>query len=195
MITVAVINEDLGIKAWWDRIVVLEDEVKSGMECSACKGVGNLGVKCPDCNGTKAHRGRPESGWECDSCMGGKGSVPRPMGFVPCELCSGRTTSTIIIPDDAETKPTTGTIQSIGQLCGYIKLEGAYIKLPDDVCLHIGDRVVFQRHSGHLFELGKKSEFKVRIIKESEVLCTTIGGVGKPISPEINKELAEVGIK
>lgn len=198
MITVAVINEELALSAFWDRIVVEEDEFRSGMECSACGGIGHRGLECPECHGNGAFRGKVNdiNDWSCSTCTVGEGPLKKTLKFAPCPVCNGKGTSTIIIPDDAQTKPTTGVVKSIGGLCGYIKLEGSYIKLPEDACIKVGDRVVYHSHTGNYYELGKDNKTKIRVLKESEVLCRIHSAQEKSKSFEEGSypEIKEVGV-
>lgn len=157
------------MEAYNDRIVVLVDSYKSGRECSKCGGKGHLGVKCPYCLGTGTFKGKGED--SCPDCTIGSGPLSKTLGHVACDLCSGQGTSSIIVPEDAEKRPTTGVITSVGWLCHQIKTPEGYIPRPVASCLAVGDRVIFTNFSGNEYELGSaKKKFVVRILKEAEVL-------------------------
>jgi len=195
MITVTVVNEEMALQAGWDRVIVLEDPYKSGRECLSCGGLGHEGEPCTECHGNKKYRGKVESDDECTTCTVGQGVFRRSLGFLPCNGCKGSGTSSIFIPDDAQTRPTTGVIQSLGPLCGYIRMHGDWVLVPVAARYKVGDRVIFHAHVGNKFELGSKNDVVIRFIKESELLGTVKGIVKK--SPEHGefKELKEVGIE
>jgi len=46
MITLAVLNEELGMDATQDRVIILEDEYKSGRDCTKCLGKGHTNEAC-----------------------------------------------------------------------------------------------------------------------------------------------------
>jgi len=188
------INEVKSMEAYADRIVVLLDEYKSGRECSKCLGKGHLGVICHYCAGIKTFKGRTDES-PCPDCSVGTGPLQKSLGFVLCDLCHGQGTSSIIVPEDSEKRPTTGVITSVGALCNLIRIEGQWVRRPSEACLAVGDRIVFTLYSGNEFELGSnKNKSVIRILKESEVL----GRLSKAqsITPQVNeyKELTEVGI-
>jgi co-chaperonin GroES (HSP10)/phage FluMu protein Com len=158
-----------GMEAYYDRIVVLQDEYKSGRECVKCKGKGHLDVKCPQCKGTKQFKGKYDG--ECPDCTIGSGPLSKTLGHVPCDLCAGQGTSSIIVPEDAEKRPTTGVITSVGHMCRFMKTPEGLIPRPSEQCLAVGDRVIFTNFSGNVYELGShKNKSVVRILKEAEVL-------------------------
>jgi co-chaperonin GroES (HSP10) len=196
MITHGTLNDAVReMEAYSDRIVVIIDEYKSGRECLRCEGKGHSGMICPHCKGKKTFKGRIDEA-ECPDCSVGSGPLRKTLGFVPCDLCSGQGTSSIIVPEDAEKRPTTGVITSVGALCGMIRVSGEWVRIPEEAMLHVGDRVVFTLYSGNEFELGAaKNKSVIRILKESEVL----GRLSKTprISPTTREfgDLAEVGMQ
>jgi len=197
MITLAVLNEELVMDATQDRVIILEDEYKSGRDCTKCLGKGHTYEACSECGGRGTYRGQPESRdpGPCTSCSVGEGPLKRTLKYKPCDVCNGTGTSSIVIPDDAKTRPTTGIVKAIGPLCGYNRIGGEWVKLPDEACLKIGDRVLYHAHCGNIFEMGSKNEIKIRYVKESEILGRLHGVVKKsPAQGEFN-ELTEVGIK
>lgn len=157
------------MEAYGDRIVVLQDEYKSGRECVKCEGKGHLNVICPYCKGTKQFKGKGDG--ECPDCTIGSGPLSKTLGHVPCDLCSGQGTSSIIVPEDSEKRPTTGVITSVGWLCDFMKTPEGFVPKPPNERMKTGDRVIFTNFSGNVYELGSaKKKFVVRILKEAEVL-------------------------
>jgi co-chaperonin GroES (HSP10) len=196
MITYAVVNEDLAMEASMDYIIVLEDEYKSGRDCSACDGKGHLNIECSECHGRGTYRGKPfdiEPGY-CTTCTVGQGPLRKTLKFMPCHICNGTGTSSIVIPDDAQVRPTTGVVQSLGPLCGYIRTGGEWVKIPTECQLKNGDRVLYHQHTGKIFELGAQGKVKIRYIKEGEILGRLHGVVKRTPTQGEFGELKEVGI-
>lgn len=184
------INE---LEAWEDRVVVLVDEYKSGRECVKCNGKGHLDVKCPHCGGNGYFKGRREDG-PCPDCTIGEGPLSKSLGRVPCDLCFGQGTSSIIVPEDAEKRPTKGVITSVGPLCRYFRGSGALLPKPPDCILKIGDHVFFTLYSGNEFLLGPSNkQICIRILREAEILGKLRSNV--KIEPETFQELADVGMR
>lgn len=194
MITLAVINEELAMDATQDRVIVLEDPYKSGRECAACEGKGHQGIKCEECKGNGYYRGKQSSDAECTTCTVGEGPLKRTLKYMPCLICKGSGSSSIIIPDDAKTRPTTGVVQSLGPLCGYVRVGGEWVEIVKDAKLKVGDRVLYTNYTGNIFELGAKKDIIIRILKESEVLARLQGIVKSTPEQGEHKELAEVGL-
>lgn len=48
----AVINDKLGLEALGDNIIVLEDQFRTGYECTKCDGSGHGEEQCPRCQGS-----------------------------------------------------------------------------------------------------------------------------------------------
>jgi co-chaperonin GroES (HSP10) len=183
MITYAVINEEIAIESLFDRVVIVEDKFRSGYECITCNGLKHTGVQCKYCKGTTFHKGKPENG-ACPDCSTGGGPLARSLGYEICPSCKGTGSSSIVMPEEKEdTRPTIGTIQSIGSLVKTVQ---------------VGDRVGYTNFSGHIFDIGRKDKIKIRILKESEILFR-LHGVAKNKSQDIEnaefKELKEVGIE
>lgn len=160
------------MEAYYDRVVVIQDEYKSGRECTKCSGKGHLGVKCKYCKGTGFFKGNFDLG-ECPDCRVGSGPLSKSLGHVLCDLCSGQGTSSIIVPEDAEKLPTTGVITSVGWLCHFLKTETGYAPRHPDHIPKVGQRVAFTNFSGNMYELGSGHEkVTVRVLKEAEILVT-----------------------
>jgi hypothetical protein len=194
MITITVINEEMGMEATQDRVIVLEDPYKSGRECVACEGKGHQGISCEECHGTGKYRGNKRSDSNCTTCSVGEGPFLRVLKYMPCIVCRGTGTSSIAIPDDQQTRPTTGIIKSIGPLCGFIRIGGEWVELPEKAKLKEGQRVAYHQHCGNIFELGAKKDIKIRVIKESEVLLRIHGIMKKTPEQGEFTELKEVGL-
>lgn len=197
MITLAVINEEMGMEASMDRVIVLEDPYKSGRDCTTCNGTGEeKGVKCVECGGNHYYRGKkPRAGEDepdnCTTCVVGEGPLQRKLKWNPCPTCKGKGTSSLIIPEDSQTRPTTGVIQSVGPLCGYRIVAGEWLKMPAEACFKVGDRVLYHNMTGSIFDIGDK---RIRYIKEAELLGRLHGVVAKtPLQGE-HAELKEVGM-
>lgn len=195
MITVGIINEQLAIEPFQDRVLVLMDGYRSGRECLKCEGKMHLGVKCEYCKGTKFHNAKEENG-SCRDCEVGTSDLRRSLGFEPCDLCKGTGTSSIIIPEDSQTRPTTGKIVGIGALCGKIRIDGQWIDLPEDAKVKKGDRVIFTNFSGNEYELpdGKGNKVKFRLLKEVELMGRLHGVEKKTLENTAFAELEGVGI-
>jgi co-chaperonin GroES (HSP10) len=142
----------VGFEACFDRILVLEDEFLSGYECATCKGVES--IACTDCEDGHS---RLNPDMKCKSCQGTK--------RITCKDCQGKGAS-IIIPDAAKRRPTTGTVVSIGSEC--VKLER-------------GDKVMYPSFSGEVLDLngldanGQEIQVVVRLLREREIICRVTG--------------------
>jgi co-chaperonin GroES (HSP10) len=182
------------LDAYADRIVVIVDEYKSGRECTKCKGKGHLGEACPHCKGSGYFKADEEQG-PCPDCTVGEGPLSKTLTFVPCDLCAGRGTSSIVVPDDAQKRPTTGVITSVGPLCAYSAIGGQFVPKPLHVRLKVGDRVFFTLYSGNEYQLGPSgNQITIRILKEAEVLGKIKSQAAVQLQPETFKELTEVGM-
>jgi co-chaperonin GroES (HSP10) len=140
-----------------DRLIILEDEFRSGMGCPRCnpKGTGNalnrdkFTVACDNCDGKGSYT-REGIEKKCSSCEG--------LGKVVCPDCRGAGTSTgIVLPETATKRPGTGKVVSAGPSCLHTKL---------------GESVLYSNFAGYVIDL---SECSIRIIHESEVLAKVNG--------------------
>jgi hypothetical protein len=157
---------ELKLEAHADRIIIVEDEFRSGYECATCGGTGN--VKCADCsNGTSAVNPLIK----CKSCAG--------RTWILCADCGGKG-ATLVIPEQSERRPTTGTIVSIG---------------PDVTRLTRGQSVIYPSFCGHVFDLaavdlsGTEIQVCIRIMRESEVIAKVSGHLDLR---RVQKSLAQV---
>lgn len=153
------------MEAHADRLIIVQDPFVSGYECTVCGGKNVINevsyVKCPDCEGA-GRRSSDSNGsvtvWKkCSTCAGS--------GLVACEACGGKG-GLIIVPDESERRPTTGTIASIG--C-------------DVKMFQRGQAVIYPSFTGHVYDLtaedvnGKPVEITIVILRESEVLAKVAG--------------------
>lgn len=153
---------ELGDTAWeavFDRIIVLQDDFRSGLECPRCMGrdVRNeiSVVVCENCAGSG--KSSIVKDGKCSICSGA--------GVVPCPDCKGKG-GTIILPEEAQRRPTTGTIYSVGDRVLKFKR---------------GDRVIFPSFVGHAFDLsatdihGNPVLAVITVMRDEEVLCKIHG--------------------
>lgn len=159
-----------GFAARGERIIIREDEHKSGYECLRCMdkehrtldGQEVSVITCPECkgDGKRLKAGNPTLTVKCSGC--------EERGFVPCPECRGKGTSTgIIIPDNQKSEPMTGTVVSVG---------------PDAKVYTVGDRVMFPAYSGHRSTITakekkteRKEKVRVRFIQEGDVIAQLYG--------------------
>jgi co-chaperonin GroES (HSP10) len=138
---------DIGFIALGDRVIILEDDFRSGYECKTCGGHGN--VKCTECDNGKS-RLNPEM--KCKNCTGAL--------HVVCPDCGGKG-GLIVIPDQNKRRPSTGLIVSAGELCKV---------------LTEGENVVYSNFAGIDIDLNIEGrEVTVRILHETEVLSKVTG--------------------
>lgn len=161
----------IGLEAVGDNILVLIDSYRSGYECTACKGTGKLKqiTRCvcdPDISdeelneargygverGARNRFGRIDA--PCLECAGDYMSK-RVNRIIECPTCKGKG-ATLIIPDSAQSLPTTGVILSVG---------------PDVTRsgIEINKRIVCTPHSGVF--LPMKGNIPVKCFRQHEPLC------------------------
>lgn len=139
---------EVGALKFWalaDRILIQEDEFKSGHECPSCDGKGR--TACPECHGEGKYQieGHERSCANCES-----------KGTTVCTDCEGKG-GLIIVPETAQRRPTTGKIVSVGDGVKYLKL---------------GDSVLYSNFAGYVVDLDRAGvKVTLRILHESEVLC------------------------
>jgi len=138
-----------GFEAADDRLIVLQDEHRSGLECPQCgdkehrilrgglDGQTESVVDCDNCNGLGKY---PKNGLEirCTHCDG--------TGKIACPKCDGKGSPTIVLGEKEKDRPTTGYVVSVGENIRNFKL---------------GDHLCYPSFAGHAFDLtGLDSEGK-----------------------------------
>ena len=155
----------IGFEALFDKILVVEDEFRSGYECDTCSATGS--IVCAECKGTG--KSFVNEKITCKACHG--------VTTLSCPDCKGKGVF-LDIPDVAKNRPTTGEVKSIGS---------------ETVTLKRGDRVIYPSFCGEVMDLngvdpktGKEVKVVIRMLREKEV----IGRVtGKPMDlRRINKQ-------
>lgn len=139
---------ELGALKFWalgDRVIIQEDEFRTGYECSSCDGKGK--VPCANCHGAGSHSlGGPVK--KCSHCEGA--------GHLRCSSCSGKG-ALIVAPEIAQRRPTSGTVVSAGQRCKYLRE---------------GDSVLYSNFAGYVVDLDRAgAKVTLRILHESEILA------------------------
>lgn len=143
----------MGMEALWDKIIVVEDDFKSGYECEACNKTGD--VVCSGCDGTG--KSRVVANAKCVGCSGS--------GKVACIECKGKG-ELLVIPDTAKRRPTTGLVVSVG---------------PDVLGIELGMYVCYSNFCGEVWDLegighdGIERSLAVRHMKAKEVICKVTG--------------------
>jgi co-chaperonin GroES (HSP10) len=139
----------VAFEAFGDRILVIEDEFRSGYECKTCSGAGKL--KCPYCGGSGASKLVPHA--RCGKCEG--------TSWLTCSDCNGKG-GTLVVPEIAQRRPTTGEIVSVGANVQHLK---------------VGDSVMYGSFTGHVSELEAQNGEKVvlRTLHEAEILAKVKG--------------------
>lgn len=148
----AIIKETEALRAIGHRIIVLEDEFKSGYECRACGGTGHTENLCKYCNGTRLWRGKPDHG-ACPDCEVGTSDGRKSLGYEICPSCKG-TSGIIIVPDTAKRRPLTGLVLSVGSEVREFK---------------VGTRVMYTNYTGTDFEI--LGGIKLRIMLDHDVMA------------------------
>jgi co-chaperonin GroES (HSP10) len=182
----------LTMEAHGNRILVLEDEFRSGMECVAC--VGKRKIKspeleelvCENCEGSGRSVISKEA--RCSRCKG--------TGRTICDTCKGKG-GLIIVADQSERRPTTGQILSIGdeifcKVCDGKGVTDRHTPAPgittESVCLRCkgtggtqtferGQSVIYTSFSGHVWDLDLPNgeQIVIRVLAESDILAKVSG--------------------
>jgi len=141
-----------------DRLIILQDEFKSGYECARC--LGKRELVCVECAGR---------GWnsqvldeftvgvakkKCSHCDG--------VGKLVCPDCQGKG-GLLEIPEDKQQRPGTGKVVSVGPACRTAALE---------------DWVMYSQFAGHVVDLARDGKkYVLRILHETEILCGMAGSL------------------
>jgi len=150
----------IGLEALSDRIIILQDEYRSGYECPRCeeRNVHNNVslVKCDNCDGTG--KSVIVKDGKCSQCAGN--------GWHACPECKGKGGLLASSDRDKDKRPTTGTVVSIGH---------------DVVKVSRGERVMFPSYVGHTFDLSAKDvngndvRAAVTMCRYEDLLCKMHG--------------------
>ncbi|HEX4503157.1 MAG TPA: hypothetical protein VH187_18645, partial [Scandinavium sp.] len=148
-----------GFEAFFNRVIVLQDEHRSGYECSRCEGKDIRNecsyIPCFNCGGTG--KSVIVKDGKCSMCEGS--------GIVVCPECKGKG-ALIVFADVSQTRPTTGTIVSVGENVQHFKL---------------GDKVIYPSSAGHGYDIGGMTEDGqqvnrfILILRDEEILARMYG--------------------
>jgi hypothetical protein len=138
---------EVGFAASGDRLVIEEDQFKSGYECKTCNGSGKVA---------------------CLNCFKGFSKIN---GIVKCKICQGDTYHVcpdcngkgglLIVAEVSQRRPTTGIVRSAGEQCKVYK---------------VGDGVLFSNFAGFAIDLQRAGQpVCLRILHETEVLTKVRG--------------------
>ena len=108
-----------------DRVLVKEDDFRSGYDCTACNKSGR--VTCAACGGSG--KSKVVTHAKCSDCGGA--------GNVACAACNGKG-ALLYIPENSERRPTSGEIVSLG---------------PDCTKLSLGQSVIYSNFAGHAMDI------------------------------------------
>lgn len=134
------------------KVVIKEDEFKSRFDCTTCGGVGCTPEVCPQCLGTKYHKGKEENGY-CPDCTVGAGTpLQKSYGKILCETCKGQG-GTIIFADDSKKNSTMGNIIAISRR--------------NILEVKVGDKVLFTNYTGSPFTF---LDVALRVCQERDLL-------------------------
>jgi len=178
------------LEAHADRLIILQDDFRSGYECPVCKTTG--AIICENCHGTG--KSVVVVNGKCSACSG--------TGVQVCPECKGKG-ATIIVPENAERRPTTGTIVSVGERIHCPRCDGKGIiyhlrenesisGTRSELCLKCngkggthsffrGDSVIYPSFSGHAFDLsatdihGNEVVAVIVILRDEDVLAKVSG--------------------
>lgn len=143
---------EVGSLKFWavgDRLLIEEDEFRSGYECAVCGGKGR--VTCSNCKGLGTiNLGGPDL--QCSECGGQRERT--------CQACNGNG-ALIVTPDIVQRRPTSGRVVSAG---------------PECKTLQEGDSVLYSNMAGYVIDLNRAGKpVTIRILHEPEVLARMSG--------------------
>jgi co-chaperonin GroES (HSP10) len=139
---------DVSFYALGDRVIVREDEFKSGYECRTCSGHGK--VVCSNCDGTGHSKVNAHA--KCSACHGETTQT--------CPDCEGKG-GVLIVPEQSQRRPSSGMIVSVGEDCKVLKE---------------GENVLYSNFAGYAIDLDRAGiSTCLRILHEKEILCRVEG--------------------
>jgi DnaJ-class molecular chaperone len=160
----------LEMEATGSKVIVVQDEFRSGYECLTCraKDIRMVSqtrqasvVKCNECGGTGKQTSVVQAAKRtCNNCEG--------KGWHICPDCSGTGTADggLAHAQDSERRPTTGTIVSVGDSVTKYKR---------------GDSVIYPSFAGDFFDLeavdvnGVDVKVTIGILGENEIIARVRG--------------------
>lgn len=138
---------EVGALKFWalgDRVLIREDEFKTGYECTLCGGATT--VSCDSCNGSGLSATTKHA--RCSQCAGTQKTT--------CPQCNGKG-GLLIAPETSQRRPTTGVVVSAGPSCKVLK---------------VGDPVMYSNFAGYTVDLADAGHpVTLRILHETEILC------------------------
>jgi len=138
----------ISFEAIGDRLLIQEDQFKSGYECQTCHGSGKQ--PCSGCGGSGLSA--VVAGARCSACEGAKEET--------CPDCKGMG-GLLVVPEVTQRRPTSGVIVSAG---------------PKVVSLAIGDGVLYSNFAGYVVDLEtEEGPVVIRILHETEILARMEG--------------------
>jgi hypothetical protein len=175
----------LELEAYGDRIFVVEDEFRSGYECTQCDGKGTL--SCEGCLGSGVEtcdncKGSGESslvpGAKCTQCKGEKTQVCTTCHGAKTEVCPGcgGRGGLLVVPEASVRRPTTGTIVSIGWRVNNRAMKLWAWLIGKKIVQH-GQSVMYTSFSGHVYELELPDggQIVIRVIQEPDIISRVSG--------------------
>jgi co-chaperonin GroES (HSP10) len=178
----------LTMEAFNDRLLVIEDEFRSGYECTVC--LGKTKVPCAKC-GAKGYA-------VCDNCRGSGHSILVPgakctvclgVGKLVCEGCNGAKTTAceacggrgvteggLVIPEASERRPTTGVVVSTGWKVNS-RIARFLAWFTRKQIIQRGQSVIYTSFSGHVYDLELPNDevVVIRVIQETDILSIVSG--------------------
>ena len=116
-----------GFEAHNDKLIVLQDDYRSGFECETCldtnkhtiNGREVSTIQCEECGGSgrRLKVGNSSITVKCTECEG--------LGWKVCPACQGKGGS-LVMADNQKGKPTTGVVVSVGPDTSLTKCKDCY---------------------------------------------------------------------
>lgn len=158
---------EAGFDAHHDKVIILQDDYRSGLECQTCldeskhtvAGREVSTIACEDCGGSgrRLKVGNDSITVKCGGCDGA--------GWKICPDCNGKG-GNIVLPESQKGRPMSGTIVSVG---------------PKATLWKRGEKCLYPSFAGHAYDLkaktraGKTVDAVLLIIREDEILVRMHG--------------------